>query len=271
MSEEDSSSLSVHVLDEKKFNIKTDKDKEMELFLRIYNNDDFGISIYTINECPSKKYELKCNLDQIQRNRFFKIFLNTEEIIKELETKIENSIFIEEDNHIHMEITIGLTVINQIELEIKETEKTKEEIENELSKRIEEQKKLIENLEKEINQLKNNNNELNNNMNQLRNNNNNLNDQKNKKDEKIKKLKEEIEKLKLNNEQINNKEINEKNKKIENLEKEITQLKKKYNDLNKEKNIKNYEMENPMKEIKKEEENPEPKGKSNLCIIKIYK
>ncbi len=68
MSEEDSDSSSIYILEEKKFNIKTDKENEMELFLRIYNNDEFGISIFTINECPCKKYELKCNLEQIQRN-----------------------------------------------------------------------------------------------------------------------------------------------------------------------------------------------------------
>ena len=174
MSEEDSASSSSQIIEEKPFDIITDKKKEMKLFLRIYNNDEFEISIYNNNEYPSKKFELKCSLDQIQRNRFFKIFLNTEEIFKELETKIENSIFIEEDNNIHMEVTIGLTVINQVELEIKQVEKTKDEIIAELSNKINEQNEEIENLKNEINQLKNNNSDLNNNMNQLRNNNDNL-------------------------------------------------------------------------------------------------
>jgi len=176
MSEEDSASSSVHIIDEKEFDILTDKENKMKLFLRIYNNDEFGISIYNNNKYPSTKYELKCNLEQIQKNRFFKIFLGVDEIIEELKTKIKNSIFIEEDNNIHMEITIGLTVINQIELEIKQIEKTKEEINEELTKKINEQNEQIENLKKEIEQLKNKNNELDNNINKLTNSNNNLKD-----------------------------------------------------------------------------------------------
>ena len=128
MSEEDSALSSVDIIYEKKFNIETDKENKMELFLRIYNNDEFGISIYNNNVYPSKKYELKCNLEQIQKNRFFKIFLNVDEIIKELETKIDNSIFIEEDNNIHMEITIGLNIINQIQLELNKKKKQKKKL-----------------------------------------------------------------------------------------------------------------------------------------------
>ena len=155
MSEEDSASSSAQVIDQRKFKIKTDKENDMELSLRIYNNDEFGISILSLNKYPSKKYELKCSLEQIQKNRFFKIFVNLDEIFKELETKIEKTIFIEEDNNIHMEIDIGLTVINQIELEIKQTVKTKEETIDELSKKI-------ENLEEQIDQLNQNYNNLNN-------------------------------------------------------------------------------------------------------------
>ena len=59
MSEEDSALSSVDIIYEKKFNIETDKENKMELFLRNYNNDEFGISIYNNNEYPSKKYELK--------------------------------------------------------------------------------------------------------------------------------------------------------------------------------------------------------------------
>ena len=35
-----------------------------------------------------KKYELKYNLEEFQKNRFFKIFINIDEIMKELENKI---------------------------------------------------------------------------------------------------------------------------------------------------------------------------------------
>ena len=83
-SEEDCS-----LTEQKKFIIKTDKENEMDLFLRIYNNDEFAISIYTKNEFLSRKFQLKCNLNEIQKNRFFRIFLNTKEIMRELENKIE--------------------------------------------------------------------------------------------------------------------------------------------------------------------------------------
>ena len=145
MSEEDSATSSVDIIYDNKFDIETDKKNKMKLILSIYNNDEFAITIYNNNVYPSKKYELKCNLNQIQKNRFFKIFLDVDEIIRELETKIDNSIFIEEDNNIHMEITIGLTIINQIQLEIKQIEKSKDEINEELTKKINEQNKQIEN------------------------------------------------------------------------------------------------------------------------------
>ena len=51
-SEEDSVSSSISLSEEKKFIIKTDKNNEMDLFLRIYNNDEFAISIYRKNEFP---------------------------------------------------------------------------------------------------------------------------------------------------------------------------------------------------------------------------
>ena len=48
--------------------------------------------------------------------------------MRELENKIEKSIFIEENNLIIIDIKIGLTIINEILLEIKEKEKNKVEI-----------------------------------------------------------------------------------------------------------------------------------------------
>ena len=74
MSEEESVSSQSQIINQKQFDIITDKEKEMKLFLRIYDNDVFEISIYNNNDYPSKKYELKCSLDQIQRNRFLKFF-----------------------------------------------------------------------------------------------------------------------------------------------------------------------------------------------------
>ena len=85
----------MEVTEEKKFKITTNKNNEMDLFIKNYNNEELSITLFNNNENPSKKYELKCNLEEFQKNRFFKIFINIEEIMKELENKIENSIFIE--------------------------------------------------------------------------------------------------------------------------------------------------------------------------------
>ena len=136
---------------ERKFNIKTDKNNEMELLLRNYNNEELSITLFNNNEEVFKKYELKCNLEEFQKNRFFKIFINIEEIMKELENKIEKSIFIEDTNCIIIEIKIGLTIINEILLVIEEQEKNKDEIIEELKQKI----KILENrLKQKENELK---------------------------------------------------------------------------------------------------------------------
>ena len=196
-SEEDSVSSANILSDEKPFMIETDKKNKMELFLRIYNNEEFVITIYSKNEYPSRKFELRCNLEEIQKNRFFRIFLNIEEIMRELEKKIERSTFIEENDLINIDIPIGLVIIENINLNIKLKEKTLQEIKEELNNKINEQTE-------EINNLKNQINELTNNKNRLTNDNNNLKNQINEKDEIIKKLREEINKLKQKNEQKEN-------------------------------------------------------------------
>ena len=170
----------------------------MDLYLRIYNNEEFAISIYTKNEYPTRKFELKCDLEEIQKNRFFRIFVNIDEIMKELEDKIKKSTFIEENDLINIEIPIGLIIIENINLNIKLVEKTTKEINEELKQKIQKQEKEIKNLKNQINQLNNNN--------------INLNNQINEKDEIIKKLREEIAQLKKNNEQIQNEKISNKNK-----------------------------------------------------------
>ena len=114
-----------NILEEKKYNITTDKKNEMELYLKNINNEELLITLISMNKSPSRKFELKCNLKEFQKNRFFKIFINIDEIIKELDNKIEKSTFIEETNLIIMDIQIGLTVINEILLEIKEINKIK--------------------------------------------------------------------------------------------------------------------------------------------------
>ena len=151
------------IIEEKKYNIITDKNNEMELYLRNYNNEKLSISFYSIkkiNQKPLKKFELKDSLEKFKKNRFFKIFINIEEIIKELDTKIEKSTFIEETNEIIIYIPIGLTVINEIILEIKENEKNKDEIIEELMKKNEEKEKKIIELMKNKEEMDKKNNEL---------------------------------------------------------------------------------------------------------------
>ncbi len=124
----------MEIFEEKDYKIRTNKNNEMDLFLRNINNEELSITLFT--NYPSKKYELKCNLEEFQKNRFFKIFINIEEIMKELENKIEKSIFIEDTNCIIIEIKIGLTIINEILLVIEEQEKNKDEIIEELQQQI---------------------------------------------------------------------------------------------------------------------------------------
>ena len=93
-------------IDERKFKIRTNKNNEMELLLRNYNNEELSITLFSNDEFKSKKYELKCNLEEFQKNRFFKIFINIEEIMKELENKILKSFFIEDTNCIIMKLKL---------------------------------------------------------------------------------------------------------------------------------------------------------------------
>jgi len=120
----------METFDEKKYKIRTNKNNEMELLLRNIYNEELSITLYTVNKIQLKKYELKCNLEDFQKNRFFKIFINIEEIMKELDNKIENSNFIEETNFIIMDIPIGLNVINEILLVKKKKKIMKKKLKN---------------------------------------------------------------------------------------------------------------------------------------------
>ena len=97
------------ILKEKKFILKSDKNNEYEIILSIYNNDILNITINTININNPKTYILSCTLEELYKNRFFKIFINVDEIFTELETKISKSNVIEETNIIYLDIPIGLT------------------------------------------------------------------------------------------------------------------------------------------------------------------
>ena len=120
------------------------------MYLRNYNNEELSISLFNNNEAPSKKYELKYNLEEFQKNRFFKIFINIEEIMKELENKIQKSKFIEDTNCIIIEIEIGLTIINELILIIEEKEKNKDDIINYLIEKNKELEKTVEELKNKL-------------------------------------------------------------------------------------------------------------------------
>ena len=219
-----------YIIKENKYNITTDKNNIMELYLRYYENDEISISIYSINKIPSVKYELKSNLDEFQKNRFFKIFNNVEELMLELDSKIKNTTFLEETNLIILDIPIGLKIINDILLEIKIVEKTPfEKIEelkesnNKLKLDIENLKNIIIEKDNKINQILNQNNELNEENKKLKNEINNNNDC-------IKDLKLNIENLQkqIKNYEIQKIELNEKEEYQLLTEEEIKQI---YNEL----------------------------------------
>ena len=194
--------------------IKSDKNCEYKITFSVYNNDNISINISTINENPTKKFELVCSLKELVKNKFFKLFDNVDEVFRELETKIEKSSIIEETNILYLDIPIGLNVINSIILKIEQTERNKDEI--------------IEDLKNEINQLKNENNQL-----KL-----NLND--------IKKTKNNLETIKKELES----KINEKDKKIDDKENELNQTKEILQKELKENEIKIREKQNEFNQIK---------------------
>ncbi len=157
----------INLLKEMKYNITTEKNNKMDLYIRYYDNEEISISIYSINKIPSVKYELRSNLEEFQKNRFFKIFNNIDELILELDSKIEKTTILEETNLLVLDIPIGLKIINDILLEIKIVEKTPTEKIEEL---IEYNNKLNEENEKLRNELKaniDNMNDLKLNINQL--------------------------------------------------------------------------------------------------------
>ena len=123
-------------IEERKFSVVTNKNNKLEFLLRNYNNKELSFTFFNLNEIQYKKYELIYNLEEFQKIRFFKIFINIEEIMEELSNKIEKSKFIEDTNCIIMDIEIGLTIINEIILVVEEVEKNKDEIINELNQKI---------------------------------------------------------------------------------------------------------------------------------------
>ena len=78
------------------------------------------------------------------------MFINLDEVFVKLDNKIERSNIIEDTNLIYLDIPIGLNIINYIILEIKETQKSKDEIIKEFSILIEEKDSKIKELENKL-------------------------------------------------------------------------------------------------------------------------
>ena len=221
------------LLNEKKYSITTEKNNKMDLYIRYYDNEEISISIYSINKIPSVKYELRSNLEEFQKNRFFKIFNNIEELIIELDSKIEKTTILEETNLLILDIPIGLKIINDILLEIKIVEKTPTEIIEELIEFNNKLKMNVENLEKNIA-------EKDNKIEQILKQNKELNEENQKLKNEINNNNDNIKEFKLNLENLQIKLNNYENQKIS-LNKLITEkdFEQIYNKLDEEINLGN--------------------------------
>ena len=145
----------IAIIKSKQFTLKSDKKNEYKLNLFISNDDLFCINVFTTNEHQNKKYSLSLTMNDLMKYRFFKIFVDLDEIFRELENKIEKSIIIEDTNLIYLDIPIGLIVISDIILEIKETEKSKDEIIKDLIEELNIKNKIICENNIKINELEN--------------------------------------------------------------------------------------------------------------------
>ena len=145
----------ITILKEKNFNLISDKKNEYKLKLFINKNNLFCINLFTTKIFPSKKYSLSLSMNDLIKNRFFKIFINTDEIFNEFENKIERSVLIEDSNLIHLDIPIGLKIINDITLELKEAKKSNEEIIQELKNELNNKNNLLNQNEIKIKELEN--------------------------------------------------------------------------------------------------------------------
>jgi predicted RNase H-like nuclease (RuvC/YqgF family) len=182
-----------NIIKEREFNLISDKNNEYKIKLYITNNDLFCIDLLTTINNKIKKYSLSLTMEELIKNRFFKIFINLEEVFRELENKIIKSNIIEESNIIYLDIPIGLNVINDIILEIKEVEKSKDEIIQELTIQLNNANNLINEKNNKINELEK----------QLKLYNQKINDEKNNLNNKNKKIKNDDELENINNLDLN--------------------------------------------------------------------
>ncbi len=133
----------ITIIKEQEFTLISEKKIEYKLNLFISSNELLCINVFTINNNQNKKYSLSLTMNDLIKNRFFKIFYDLDEIFRELENKIEKSIIIEESNFIYLDIPIGLIVISDVILKIEETEKSKDDFIKELNDDIYKKDKII--------------------------------------------------------------------------------------------------------------------------------
>ena len=118
-----------YILKEKEFTLISDKNNEYRVKIFITSNDLFCINLFpNNNNNVSKKYSLSLRMKDLIKNRFFKMFISLDEVFIELDNKIERSNIIEDTNLIYLDIPIGLNVMNDVILEISESQKSKDEI-----------------------------------------------------------------------------------------------------------------------------------------------
>ena len=70
-------------INEKEFILISDKKIEYKIKLSINDNNLFNITAITTKNIPLKKYSLSLSMNDLNKHRFFKIFINTEEIFRE--------------------------------------------------------------------------------------------------------------------------------------------------------------------------------------------
>ena len=104
----------LNILREKEIILISEKKIEYKVKLFITDNDIFCINVFTSKDNIFKKYSLFLTMNDLIKNRFLNLFINLDEIFRELENKIEKSIIFEDTNIIYLDIPIGLNVINDI-------------------------------------------------------------------------------------------------------------------------------------------------------------
>ena len=73
-----------NIIKEREYIIISDKNNEYKSKLLITNNGLFCIDLITTINNTLKKYSLSLTMEELIKNRFFKIFINLEEVFREL-------------------------------------------------------------------------------------------------------------------------------------------------------------------------------------------